>query len=355
MSVVASFSTGANPAATGARAVRSWLLLLALMVFAMVIVGGATRMTGSGLSITQWRPVTGALPPLSDAAWQDAFALYKQIPQYELLNKGMSLVDFKTIYWWEWSHRQLGRAIGVVFGLGFGFFVWTGALRGRLAWAVLGVGLLGGLQAAIGWIMVASGLQPGMTAVAPLKLMAHLLTASLILAALLWIATGLSDTPRARVDIRLRAGSMGLLGLVLLQIALGALVAGAKAGLIYNTWPLMDGRLVPPLTGLFVVQPWIENFVDNVTLVQFNHRLMAYALVALALWHALSAHRLARGSAVARRAAALAGLTLVQGLIGIATLIFMVPLGLGLLHQGFAMVVLAMAAVHARLSRQAAI
>ena len=348
--------------------VRIWLFALAALVMAMVAVGGATRLTGSGLSITEWRPVTGAVPPLSEQAWTAEFEKYRQIPQYELVNKGMTLDAFKTIYWWEWSHRQLGRLLGLVFFLPLIAFWVTGAVRGRLALALLGLGALGGLQGAIGWIMVASGLQPGMTAVAPIKLTLHLTTASLILAGLFWIVTGLgqgvvrASTRRAdasslspaltgeRADGVARRGAYLLLALVLLQIALGGLVAGSKAGLTYNTWPLMDGRLVPPLDGLFAVTPWIENFVDNVALVQFNHRLIAYLLVAAALWHAMTLHRRAAGTSASRRAWALAGLTLSQATLGVVTLLLVVPLWAGLAHQVVAMLVLAMATVHARLS-----
>src|SRR5689334_18667863 len=173
------------------RAIANLLFLVAALVFAMVVVGGATRLTGSGLSITEWKPISGAIPPLTDQAWAAEFEKYRQISQYELVNKGMTLAEFKEIFWWEWSHRQLGRAIGLVFGVGFVAFLAAGVLRGRLAWTVLGLGLLGGLQGAIGWIMVASGLKPGMTAVAPVKLMLHLTTASVIMAGLLAVASGL--------------------------------------------------------------------------------------------------------------------------------------------------------------------
>src|SRR5688572_26148348 len=174
----------AAPRAPGRPAVRAWLIALAVLVLAMVALGGATRLTGSGLSITEWRPVTGAIPPLSHEAWLAEFAKYRQIPQYELLNRGMTLDAFKAIYWWEWSHRQLGRLIGLAFFAPLVWFWLRGALTMRLAATLLGIGALGGLQAAVGWIMVASGLEPGMTAVAPIKLTLHLLIASAILVCL---------------------------------------------------------------------------------------------------------------------------------------------------------------------------
>jgi cytochrome c oxidase assembly protein subunit 15 len=332
-------------------AVRVWIYCLAALVVLMVAVGGATRLTGSGLSITEWRPVTGAIPPLTEQAWTAEFEKYRQISQYELVNKGMTLSEFKFIYAWEWGHRQLGRLLGLVFFLPLVWFWARGAIKGQLALTLLGIGALGGLQGAIGWIMVASGLEPGMTAVAPIKLALHLTVASIILACLVWVASGLKD----------RTGSIGeeksagyvpriLVALILLQIALGGLVAGSKAGLTYNSWPLMDGALVPPASALFVVTPWIENFVDNVVLVQFNHRLMAYAIVAFALWHAWSIRRLAPASKASRRATAMAGLILMQMILGIVTLVLVVPLWAGLAHQVFAMAVLAMAVVHARVS-----
>ncbi|WP_239467981.1 COX15/CtaA family protein [Microvirga arvi] len=331
-------------------AVRIWIYVLAALVVLMVAVGGATRLTGSGLSITEWRPVTGAIPPLTEQAWLVEFEKYRQISQYELVNKGMTLSEFKFIYAWEWGHRQLGRLIGLVFFLPLAWFWARGVIKGRLALTLLGIGALGGLQGAIGWIMVASGLEPGMTAVAPIKLALHLTIASIILACLVWVAAGLKDRSAAAPEARTGMAPRILVGLILFQIALGGLVAGSKAGLTYNTWPLMDGNLVPPASALFMVKPWVENFVDNVVLVQFNHRLVAYVIVAFALWHAWTMRRQARSSRAASRATAMAGLTLAQMVLGIVTLLLVVPLWAGLAHQVFAMAVLAMAVVHARVS-----
>jgi heme a synthase len=339
----------AAPQARGVAMVRAWLVALACLVLAMVALGGATRLTGSGLSITEWRPVTGAVPPLSQEAWLAEFAKYRQIPQYELLNRGMSLDEFKVIYWWEWSHRQLGRLIGLAFFLPLAWFWARGLVRGRMALALLGIGALGGLQGAVGWIMVASGLEPGMTAVAPIRLTLHLLLASLILAGLAWLAAGLIPAPYAgKVSAATRRGAYLLVGLVLVQVALGGLVAGSRAGLTYNTWPLMDGRLVPPAATLFSGTPLIENFVDNLALVQFNHRMFALVLVGAALWHAFIAWQAAPGSAPARRAVILAALCLGQAVLGVITLLLAVPLWAGLAHQLLAMAVLAAAVIHAR-------
>jgi cytochrome c oxidase assembly protein subunit 15 len=331
-------------------AVRAWIYLLAALVVLMVAVGGATRLTGSGLSITEWRPVTGAVPPLTEQAWLVEFERYKQISQYELVNKGMTLSEFKFIYGWEWGHRQLGRLLGLVFFLPLVWFWARGVIQGRLALILMGIGALGGLQGTVGWIMVASGLEPGMTAVAPIKLTLHLTLASVILACLVWVAAGLKDRSDGAPEAQAGYAPRILLGLILFQIVLGGLVAGSKAGLTYNTWPLMDGALVPPASALFSVSPWIENFVDNVVLVQLNHRLAAYAIVAFALWHAWTLRWTAPGSKAASRAMAMAGLTLAQMVLGIVTLLLVVPLWAGLAHQVFAMVVLAMAVVHARVS-----
>jgi cytochrome c oxidase assembly protein subunit 15 len=320
------------------RAVRAWLYALAALVVLMVAVGGATRLTGSGLSITEWRPITGAIPPLSERAWVEEFDKYKKIPQYELLNRGMALSEFKRIYGWEWGHRQLGRLIGLVFFLPLAWFAWRGLITRRLALTLAGIGVLGGLQGAVGWIMVASGLEPGMTAVAPLKLSLHLVLASLILAALVWLATGLrpSDGRRAAGPTRM---PLVLVSLIIVQIALGGLVAGSKAGLTYNTWPLMDGAIVPQFAALFSTSPVVENFVDNLALVQLNHRLVAYLVVAVALWHAATAR--------SQGALAVAAMAVAQATLGVVTLLLVVPLWAGLAHQLLAMLLLATAVAHA--------
>ncbi|PXW65732.1 COX15/CtaA family protein [Methylobacterium sp. B4] len=330
----------------GRGAVRAWLYLLAVLVVAMVAVGGATRLTGSGLSITEWRPVTGVVPPLSAADWAAEFDKYRDTPQFRILNQGIGLDGFKTLYWWEWGHRLLGRFVGLVFFLPFAWFWWRGMLGRRLLLGLLGLGLLGGLQGAIGWIMVASGLQPGMTAVAPLKLALHLTTASLILAGLVWLAAGTRARALAPAPEPVRIVACLLPALVLVQIWLGGLVAGSKAGLLYNTWPDMDGMLVPPARILFDKVPFIENFVDNLALVQLNHRLFAYLVVLAALAHAAQAVR----SGVGGRAMGVATLVVAQMGLGIVTLLLQVPLWAGLAHQVFAMAVLIMATVHARLS-----
>ena len=307
------------------RPVRLWLWAVVVLVFAMIMVGGATRLTGSGLSITEWRPVTGALPPLSAQAWAAEFERYRQISQYELLNKGMSLAEFQFIYWWEWGHRQLGRLIGLVF----------------LAAMLFAMGLLLAMQGAVGWIMVASGLEPGMTAVAPVKLTLHLTLACLFMASLVAMIGRLGGFARDGAAAG-RGGAWALLVLAFAQIALGGLVAGSKAGLAYNTWPLMDGALAPSRATLFAVTPWWENFVDNVAMVQLQHRVGAYVLLAFAAWHAV---RLA-GTAAGSRALSLLAVIAAQAALGVFTLLYGVPLDLGLAHQAGGVLVLVLAVRH---------
>lgn len=332
-------------AGAGHPGIRRWLWIVAGLVFAMVVVGGATRLTGSGLSITEWKPISGALPPLSAEAWAGEFAKYRESPQYKLLNAGMSLGEFQFIYWWEWGHRQLGRFIGLVYLAGFLVVAIGRLLPWRRTLVLFAMGLLLGLQGAIGWIMVASGLEPGMIAVAPVKLTLHLTFAGLFFASVVAFAVSLTP-PRRTEPAKGRAAAWALLLLTFAQIALGGLVAGSKAGFTFNTWPLMDGALVPGSGTLLAQSPLWENFVDNVALVQFNHRLGAYALLVLALWHAFAMRRAAPASGVAKRATAIAGLMLAQAALGIVTLLLVVPLWAGLAHQALAFTVLAMAVVH---------
>jgi cytochrome c oxidase assembly protein subunit 15 len=329
------------------RAIRIWLLAVAALVLAMVVVGGATRLTESGLSITEWQPVSGALPPLSEAQWQAQFDKYKAIPQYEALNSGMSLAAFKTIFWWEWTHRLLGRVIGAAFLLPMLWFLARGAIArplGARLWVIFG---LGAFQGAVGWWMVASGLA-GRVEVSQYRLAFHLTLASLIYAALLWTAQGLAPRGRPPAPGRLRSSAKILLALVLLQIYLGALVAGLRAGLIYNTWPLIDGALVPAASQLLFNAPWWRNFFENPLTVQFDHRLVAYALLAGAFLHAIDAGRSSLGAAAWRGALALAAAVTLQATLGILTLLAQAPLGLALMHQATAMIVLTAAVVHAQ-------
>jgi len=333
-------------AARPVRAIRLWLLAVAALIVAMVLVGGATRLTESGLSIVEWQPVTGTLPPLSADAWQSAFDKYRTTPQYRHLNAGMSLGEFKVIYWWEWAHRLLGRVIGAAFLLPFLFFLWRGwvtsGLRTRL-WAIFA---LGALQGAVGWWMVASGLV-NRVEVSQYRLATHLVLACAIFAAIVWTLQGLSERAAAAVPARLRWGAAGLLALVLVQIYLGALVAGSRAGYVYNTWPLIDGTFIPDSGSLFAVAPAWRNLFENVLTVQFDHRMVAYVLWAFAVLHLVDAARSSRAPALTG-ALALAVAVSVQAILGILTLIYVTPLALALTHQGMAMAVLTIAVVHAQ-------
>ncbi len=330
--------------------VRAWLAVMAVLVFCMVLVGGATRLTDSGLAITEWKPLMGAVPPFSEAAWLAEFEKYRQISQYKLLNQGMSLAEFKFIFWWEWGHRQFGRFIGVAWFVPLLWFAFKGLVRGRLFWTLAFIGALGGLQAGIGWVMVNSGLQAGMVSVAPVKLTLHLTLACIIFASIVWMWSRLGEAPARLSGLAPSPVALGarlMLWGVFAQIALGGLVAGLDAGLAFNTWPLMDGSLAPALSTLFVQTPWLQNFAANIALVQFNHRTGAYLLLVFALWHALSTRRLAPGSDAAFRAHMLAGLVLCQAALGVVTLLLQVPLWAGLAHQGLAIILLGVAARHA--------
>ena len=336
------------------RAVRLWLYAVAALVLGMVLVGGATRLTESGLSITQWQPVMGALPPMSEAQWQDEFHRYQQIPQYRELNRDMNLDEFKTIFWWEWSHRLIGRLIGVVFLLPLLWFLWRGwldrGLRGRL-WLIFG---LGALQGAVGWWMVASGLADRVE-VSQYRLATHLVLACVIYAAILWTALRIGRESPEPAPARIRAGAVGLLLLVFGQIYLGALVAGLRAGYIYNTWPLIDGALLPDASQLFSAMPLWRNFFENTLTVQFDHRMLAYAIWLFAAWHVVDAVRTSRGRVALTGALALFVAVTIQAALGIATLLEVVPLPLAMLHQAMAMIVLTIAVVHAeRMTRRPA-
>ena len=343
-----SFATGsvARPwLRQGTGAVQGWLWAVAGCIFLMVLVGGATRLTESGLSITEWEPLFGAIPPLTAAAWEAKFDAYKQIPQFAL-HPDMTLSAFKAIFFWEWAHRLIGRALGLVIALPLAVFWVTRRLPRGLKPRLIGLLCLVGLQGAVGWWMVKSGLT-ARTEVSQYRLATHLLLATFTLGYVVWMAQGLR-TRRDTVPAGLRGVATALMILVFCQIGLGALVAGLRAGLVYNTWPTMDGHLIPPLASLFFLQPLWTNLFENITTVQFDHRMLAYMVLVVAMLHAIQAARVAPGTSTARRAVALAGLVACQAAIGIATLLWVVPVGAALAHQAFAMVVFSMAVVHRR-------
>jgi cytochrome c oxidase assembly protein subunit 15 len=322
------------------KAVGVWLLAIALIILAMVTIGGLTRITGSGLSITEWDPIMGAIPPLNGVQWADAFNKYQKIPQYALENHGMSLDAFKGIFWWEWTHRFLGRLLGVVFLVPFLWFAWKGAIR-KSDWPRMALlFVLGGLQGFIGWWMVQSGLETRVS-VSQYRLAIHLGAALLLLVAILWIALEYLRDLKALPKPAGRA--FGLAALIYAQMLLGALVAGLHAGLIYNTWPDMDGRLFPEHP--FFSTPWWINFFENPGLAQFDHRIGAYIVAGFAVWI------FARGvqlTGYAKKSAKLvAGITAFQIGLGIFTLMLQAPEGLAALHQVTAATLLCAAVWHA--------
>ena len=322
------------------RAVGLWLLLCAAMVFVMALIGAITRLSESGLSIMEWAPISGVLPPFTEAEWQRLFALYREIPEYKALPGGMTLDEFKTIFWWEYIHRLWGRLIGLVFALPFVWFLATGRLTRRQVWPLLGVFALGALQGGMGWYMVASGFAERQD-VSQYRLVAHLALALAIYGWLLWLAWRALWPRPARSGPGSSSGLVAALiaftGLVALTILSGGFVAGLNAGLIYNTVPLMGGQLVPD--DYAFLQPWIANHFENPATAQFNHRVLAVVtlLAALGLW--LWARRRGAGALLAPVAA----MTLLQFGLGIATLLALVPVWLGALHQAGALVLFSLA------------
>jgi cytochrome c oxidase assembly protein subunit 15 len=331
------------------RALGHWLLAVAGMIWVMVALGGATRLGGSGLSIMEWAPLSGAIPPWSDAEWQRLYDLYRTIPQYALVNQGFGIEGFKGIFWLEWSHRLWGRLIGLAFALPLAWFWLRGRIPAGLGPRLLLLLVLGGMQGAVGWFMVASGFEADRTAVSPYRLVMHLGLALLLHAAVLWTALGLlrpeRDGPARPAGLRRLVHTTA--ALVLLAMLAGGFVAGLKAGLAYNTFPLMEGRLVPE--GYAQLQPFWRNLTANIAAVQFNHRLLAtlagVAALSAAAWGARAlAPGFARGAVLA-----LGGTVAVQYALGIATLLLVVPPWLGTLHQAVAVAVLsaALLALHA--------
>jgi cytochrome c oxidase assembly protein subunit 15 len=330
-------------------AVRGWIVLVIALVFAMVVVGGVTRLTDSGLSMVEWKPIMGAVPPLNDADWHAAFDAYTKYPQYRLKNPDMDLAAFKQIFFWEYVHRLLGRSIGLVFALPFAWFLWRGALGRPLAWK-LGVALaLGGMQGLVGWLMVASGLVGDATRVSHYRLTVHLGLAFAIMAWLLWVLIPLWPR-RVAGAARIGPGWLGtVLVLALLQIVFGAFVAGLRAGWGYNTFPKMGDRWIPE--AVMALEPWWRNFLHDNATVQFVHRVLGTLLLlaVAALW---MVHR-PRCSGAQRAALDLLGvLVLAQYALGVYTLVNAVPLVAAVMHQACAALLVLALVAFARLSRQ---
>lgn len=325
-----------------------WLFGVAALVLAMIAVGGATRLTDSGLSITEWQPILGVIPPLSDADWQSAFDKYKQIPEFKLVNKNISLDGFKEIYWWEWSHRFLGRFIGVAFFVPFVVFWFRGCLTRPLSMRLAGIFLLGGVQGVIGWYMVKSGLVDRVD-VSQYRLALHLTVAFIILGSILWVALDVL-APAAKFGAGRKVSLVSLMaglivGLLLLQVVLGAFVAGTKAGYAYTTWPDMNGEWIP--SDIAPLSPWYLNIFEDITTIQFNHRIMAYLIGLVAVVNLLLV--LVKHSArsqVGLTAFLLCAAIAAQMVLGIITLLNAVPIHLGIAHQAFGAVVFAVAVWH---------
>ncbi|MBX3597225.1 MAG: COX15/CtaA family protein [Rhizobiaceae bacterium] len=345
---VSEFSGNASAVRRNRAQLRGWLFVVMLVLFALFVVGGATRLTGSGLSITEWKPIHGVIPPLNEQEWQEEFAKYKQIPEYQQINKGMEIAEFKSIFWWEWAHRMLARSVGILFALPLLVFWVTGRVERKLMPKLLGILALGGLQGAVGWWMVASGLVER-TDVSQYRLATHLTIAAVIFAATAFVARGLAPDRGAPASRSTQRFAGLLVVVVLVQIYLGGLVAGLNAGLSYNTWPLMDGAIIPG--DMFVIQPIWHNFFENPKLVQFDHRLGAYILFALGLWHMIAVRKREPGTAHARQALILFHIILLQAVIGIVTLLTQVHLHVALLHQAVAIAALGYAAAHWRATK----
>lgn len=332
------------------RAVAAWLVGVAAMIFLMVVIGGITRLTESGLSITEWKPVTGTLPPLTEADWEREFELYKRIPEAQTVHYGITLEEFKRIYFWEYLHRLWGRLIGVVFAVPLAWFLITRRIPAGFGLRLTGIFALGALQGFVGWWMVTSGLVDR-TDVSQYRLVAHLGLALIIYAAVVWTVLDLlTPSPSGIAPPRLRRQASAFGALAFTTILSGGFVAGLDAGLTYNTFPLMDGRLFP--AGYFIQSPWWINWFENVTAIQFNHRLLAIATLAAAI--ALWAYWRPRTVPALRLGLdALAASTLIQVSLGIATLLLVVPIPLAALHQAGAVLVLTAAVALRHTARRA--
>lgn len=321
------------------RQIAIWLFFVCTMIFCMVIVGGVTRLTESGLSMVHWKPISGIIPPLSEVEWAKEFAAYKQYPEYQKVNQGMSIGEFKSIFFWEYSHRLLGRLIGAVFFIPFLFFLLKRKVSSELKPKLWIMFALGGAQGLLGWWMVKSGLVDHPD-VSHYRLTAHLGLAVLIYLYIFWVASGLVMVRCDKTHKRPVTSLTLLTGLIFIQILLGGMVAGLNAGMIYNSWPLMEGEFIP--SGLYTATPWYMNIFENIMTVQFNHRMMAYliGLLGLYVWNEMR-----KDSHINVRLSGhfLLMMILGQGILGILTLIHVVPIPLAALHQGGALITLSAA------------
>ena len=325
------------------RQVAAWLLLCCALVLAMVVVGGVTRLTHSGLSIVEWQPILGTLPPMNESEWLETFDKYKLTPEFRKVNHGMGVAEFKSIFWWEYFHRLLGRMIGFVFLLPLLWFWWRGRIDRLLALKLAGIFLLGGLQGAMGWYMVKSGLVDD-PRVSQYRLTAHLTLALAIYGAMMWAALGLifpGPAKAAPALAPLRRIAWSITATLAYMIVTGGFVAGIRAGFAYNTFPLMNGSFVPP--EIFMLEPWYLNFFNNMATVQFDHRLGAWLLALLVPWFWLKSQREALPARARRAGNALLGSVALQIGLGIATLLLVVPIPMAAAHQGCAVLLLGVA------------
>ncbi|MDX2223755.1 MAG: COX15/CtaA family protein [Rhodospirillaceae bacterium] len=330
------------PTPTAARAMARWLFACAAMVFVMVILGGATRLTESGLSMVEWKPLT-ILPPLNETQWQEEFAAYQQSPEFIKKNSWMELADFQQIYWLEYIHRLWGRLIGVVFFVPFVWFVAKGHVNPPLFWKLAGLFALGGAQGVLGWFMVASGLVDNPD-VSQYRLAAHLLTAFVCFGLILWVGLGLvrsADPPADAGVAAVRPWAAAVAAFALVVVTSGAFVAGIDAGKGFNTFPLMEGALIPG--GMYTMTPWYVNWFENHLTVQFNHRVLAFTLVVLIVVLFAAARRAGVRGLTRKLATSLMHMVVLQAVLGIATVLMVVPLWLALLHQTGAQIVFALA------------
>lgn len=325
------------------RYLAIWLLSIALLVLSMIVLGGLTRLTGSGLSIVDWKPITGILPPLNASDWTESFQRYQAFPEYQKVNQGMSLSAYKAIFYFEYFHRLLGRLIGMAFILPLIFFIWRRMIPKQQIFSLLLIFILGGLQGVLGWYMVKSGLVHN-PHVSQYRLVAHLMTALTLYASLLWIAFGLLRTETTevlRVSKRLYVALLGFITLIVVMIMTGGFMAGTRAGLAYNTFPLMAGKWLPE--HLWTLSPWWLNCFENVTTIQFNHRLLAYLIVIVTLVLVFALSRASLPPSLKRAFWGLLAVILMQVSLGILTVLWSVPIPIAAAHQGGAFIVLAWA------------
>lgn len=324
------------PTAQSSRGlVAAWLLACCALVFFTVVIGGMTRLTHSGLSIVEWQPIMGAVPPLNDAQWEEAFAKYRETPEFRLRNHDMELPGFKRIFWWEYVHRLMGRLVGIAFLIPFLYFLARRMLDGELARRLVSIFILGAMQGALGWYMVKSGLVDD-PRVSSVRLAAHLGLAFLIYGLMLWEALTLMTPLRTVVSDAARMRASFMVGLVFVMVLSGALVAGIRAGFAYNTWPTMDGRWIPE--EIMLLQPWWSNLTNNMATVQFMHRVIAILVLGMTFATWARVRQEPPNDRARTWANALAGMAVLQVLLGISTLLLHVPLNLAALHQAGAVV-----------------